>query len=181
MEVVKSHGCIGLTGLAIEHLAAKALSFLHGMPATVSASAQQPAVEPDDYANELRPHMTLVTKEELAACTVSRTDLLQNFLCLDPAAFFPVGIAIMDIADRPQTHAVASSQSVIQSETHMSKSRVMGHTSSKQASTIAQMQPLIGKSSCSMCKHTRCKSTSSASLAKVNHTMLSSYRSCRPF
>lgn len=149
MEVAKSHGCICLTGLAIEHFAAEALSFLHGMPATVSASAslqQRPAAEPDDCTNDLRPHVTLVTKEELAACTVSRLELLQKFLHLDPAAFFPVGIAIADMADRSQT--VASC--VTHSEIHPRMSRVMGHKSPMQASTIAQMQPLIGKSSCSM-------------------------------
>lgn len=151
MEVAKSHGCICLTGLAVGHLAAEALSFLRVMPATVSGSASlqhQPAVGPDDCTNDLRPHVTLVTKEELAACTISRSDLLQKFQNLDPAALFPVGIAIADVADR--TQAVASLQPITQSETHLRKSRVMGHKSPMQASTIAQKQPLIGKSSCSM-------------------------------
>lgn len=151
MEVAKSHGCICLTGLAIEHLAAEALSFLRVMPASVSGSASlqhQPALEPDDCTNDLRPHVTLVTKEELAACPVSRSDLLQQFQNLDPAAFFPVGIAIADMADT--TQPVASSRSVSQSETHLGKYRVMGHKSPMQVSTVAQRQPLIGKSSCSM-------------------------------
>ena len=148
MEVAKSHGCICLTGLAIERITAEALSFLH-MPATVTAfetAQQQISVELDSCMNEYRPHVTLVTKEELAACTVSRSDLLQEFQRLDSAAFFPVGIAIVHAADGAYTGTTTSLQSVMKTSTHLNFS-TRGQEGPMLASTISHMQPFAGKSS----------------------------------
>ncbi len=147
MEVIKSHGCICLTGPTVERIAADALSFLQlphnsipasrqtllgnigssiigtatSFPASCSWSKeqlnchgrsavtlQQAELELGTRLAHFRPHVTLVTKEELAACTVSRPHLLQDFQLLDPAAFFPVGLAIADTIDAPHTCAAAS-------------------------------------------------------------------------
>lgn len=94
MDVVKSHGCICLTGPAIERTSAHALSFLHNLQTHIDLSCQLVTSNLD----ELRPHVTLVTKEELAACTVSRSDLLQDFQSLNQNAFISVGIAVADAA-----------------------------------------------------------------------------------
>lgn len=127
MNVLKSHGCMCLTGPAIERIAADALSFLSngpiyrdqrlsggsGNPSSLAASfsascsdqppnclldpsgsVQQAAGEDSHYENGFRPHVTLVTKEEVALCTASRSNLLQEFQLLDLDAFFPAGIAI---------------------------------------------------------------------------------------
>lgn len=150
MEVAKSHGCICLTGLAIDRITATALSSLHGIHAQVTASEtlqQQTALELDSCINEYRPHATLVTKEELAACAVSRSDLLQEFQRLDPAAFFPVGIAIVDMADGVYTDTAALTHSVMKASKYSTKSSMRGQQGAMQASTSSQMQPFIGKSS----------------------------------
>ena len=150
MEVAKSHGCICITGLAIERITAEALSFIQGVHANINASEtfqHQTAVELDNCMNEYRPHVTLVTKEELAACAVSRPDLLQAFQRLDPAAFFPVGIAIVGMADGACTGTAASSQSVTKPSHHLRKSSMRGQEGPVQASTTSQMQAFIGKSS----------------------------------
>ena len=94
MEVVKSHGCICLTGTAIERTTADALSFLHNLQPLLSPSCQIVSSHPDIF----RPHVTLVTKEELAACKVNRSDLLQDFQSLNRSAFSSVGIAGPDAA-----------------------------------------------------------------------------------
>lgn len=119
MEVVKSHGCICLMGLAVERTAADALSYLQQSHNRVPASCRtEPSssltgAEVDDWpaAPVSRPHVTLVTKEELAACSVSRSDLLKGFQLLDPRSFFAVGIAISDTADAVHTTSAASSLS----------------------------------------------------------------------
>lgn len=149
MEVVRSHGCICLTGLAIERVTAEALSFLH-MHATVTASEtaqQQTAVEPDSCIDEYRPHVTLVTKEELAACAVSRSGLLQEFQRLDTAAFFPVGIAIVRTADGAHTGTATSSQSVTKPSTHPRNHGTRGQEGPMLASATSQIHCFIGKSS----------------------------------
>ncbi len=149
-EVIRSHGCICLTGPAVERIAADALSFLRlphssvpasrqtlpgnigtsnigtatGFPASCSWSKeqlnclgrsavtlQQAELELGTCLAHFRPHVTLVTKEELAACTVSRPHLLQDFQLLDQTAFFPVGLAIADTTDAPHTCAAASPDS----------------------------------------------------------------------
>ena len=116
MEVVKSHGCICLTGPSISQIADEALTCLQKsdtdstasssrqstpslkQTATCSAAAPmdttQPATVPklDNCTAQSTPHVTLVTKEELAARTISRPDLLKAFQLLDPAAFFPAGV-----------------------------------------------------------------------------------------
>ncbi len=146
-EVIKSHGCICLTGPTVERIAANALSFLQlphssvpasrqtlsgnigtsiigtatGFPASCSWSKeqlnchgktlQQAELELGTRLAHFRPHVTLVTKEELAACTVSRPHLLQDFQLLDRTAFFPVGLAIADTTDAPHTYAATSPDS----------------------------------------------------------------------
>ncbi|KAL0030401.1 hypothetical protein WJX79_001534 [Trebouxia sp. C0005] len=145
-EVIKSHGCICLTGPAIEGIAAAALSFLQSpqkgvpacrrtllgnidtsasiigtatsFPATCSWSKEQLNCHErssvilqqaeSKLGTHFRPHVTLVTKEELAACTVGRPHLLQDFQLLDQAAFFPVGLAIADTTAAVHTWAAAS-------------------------------------------------------------------------
>ena len=150
MEVAKSHGCICLTGLAIERITATALSSLHSVHTQVTASEslqQQTPVELDSCLNQYGPHVTLVTKEELAACTVSRSDLLQEFQRLDPAAFFPVGIANFDMANGACPDTAASSHSLMKPSNYPRKSSMRGQEGAMQASTASQMQPFIGKSS----------------------------------
>ncbi len=149
-DVIKSHGCICLTGPTVERIAADALSFLQsphisvpasrqtlpgnigtsnigtatGYPASCSWSKehinchgrstvtlQQAELELGARLAHFRPHVTLVTKEELAACTVSRPHLLQDFQLLDQTAFFPVGLANADTSDAPHTCAAASPDS----------------------------------------------------------------------
>lgn len=175
MQVVKSHGCICLTGPAVQHIAAAALSLVcdaGASPAKTcsptsydvanchvgpSEALQQTALEPDSRSNDFRPHVTLVTKEELAACTVSRPDLLQDFQLLDSAAFFPAGIAVADMADVFYTHARAPSQPILQpgddpkhARVRGQKSRVLTATSQLEARTDAHidafMEPSVGKS-----------------------------------
>jgi len=152
-EVIKSHGCICLTGPAVERIAADALSFLQlphssvpasrqtllgniGTSASItgtttsfpascswskeqlnchersSVTLQQAELELETRLAQFRPHVTLVTKEELVACTVSRPHLLQDFQLLDQTAFFPVGLAIPDTTDAPHTCAAASLSSL---------------------------------------------------------------------
>lgn len=105
-----------------------------------SRTLQQTALD------EFRPHVTLVTKEEVAACKVSRSDLLQDFQLLDPTPFFPVGIAIADIAN-------VSSGAV---------------DSSSEARMGAQMELSTGKT-----KHDLVYKDSTESLAQPHHPTLS--------
>ena len=155
MEVSKSHGCICLTGHAIERITVDALSCLQGLhvQGTVSESLQQQtAVELDSCMDEHRAHVTLVTKEELAACTVSRYKLLQGFQRLDAATFFPVGIATVDMVHGAYTDTAASSQSVMKPSSYLRKSSMRGQGGPMQGNTSSQMQPFIGKSSKRFCE-----------------------------
>ena len=159
-EVIKSHGCICLTGPTVERIAADALSFLQlphnsvpasrrtllgnigtsvigtaaGFPASCSWSEeqlnchkrsavtlQQAELEPGTCLPHFRPHVTLVTKEELAACTVSRPQLLQDFQLLDRTAFFAVGLATADTTDMLHTCAATSPDSLTE-EAHTQNS-----------------------------------------------------------
>ena len=193
-EVIKSHGCICLTGPTVERIAADALSFLRlphssvpafrhtlpgnigtsnvgtatGFPASCSWSQeqhnchgssavtlQQAELELGTRLAHFRPHVTLVTKEELAACTVSRPHLLQDFQLLDQTAFFPVGLAITDTTDAPHSCAVASPDSSA-AKHHPKDSSARGQQNQMQAEASqmetqsntqmnAQTEALVGK------------------------------------
>lgn len=138
MEVVKSHGCICLTGPVVERIAATGLSFVRNLhtltgrsvpllgtpggnapctlsgtgflpscsgPTTPPGNCQQTTLELDNLLAEFSPHVTLVSKEEVAAYPGRRTDLLQDFQLLDSSAFFPVGVAVADTAGGQQASA----------------------------------------------------------------------------
>ena len=135
MEVVKSHGCICLTGLFVERTAADALAYLeqaHGRepaPPQIELLGSPSSAELDSCPAVFRPHVTLVTKEELAACSTARSDLLHEFQRLDPINFFAAGIAIADIPDMSQLTIAASSCSSQQKQITSSMSTVSGQGS----------------------------------------------------
>lgn len=62
-------------------------------------------LQQDNSMHDIHSHVTLITKEELAACTISRSDLLREFQLLDTGAFFPVGIAVAGANCMPHTDA----------------------------------------------------------------------------
>jgi len=203
-EVIKSHGCICLTGPTVERIAADALSFLRlphstvpasrqtlpgnigtsnigtatGFPASCSWSKeqlnchgrsavtlQQAELELGTRLAHFRPHVTLVTKEELAACTVSRPHLLQDFQLLDRTAFFPVGLATADTTDAPHTCAATSPDSSAEQD-HPKTLSARGHQNQMQAEASqketqsdtqihAQTEALVGKTTFSGQKNYR--------------------------
>ena len=89
-----------------------------------------------------RPHVTLVTKEELAACTVNRQELLQNFQLLSSSACFPAGIAVTAVAGEPHSTTAALSQSSLQPKDLLN---MTGLESSTALTTDAEMQLSSGK------------------------------------
>ena len=113
-----------------------------------SETLQQTVLHLDRPSDEFRPHLTLVTKEELAACTVSRSQLLQQFQLLDSTACFPAGIAIAVKAVVP--HSVAASHSNTRPIDRVRKLRMRGQESQMLPETWqleAKMEPSVGKSS----------------------------------
>ena len=92
--------------------------------------------------NACRPHVTLVAKEELAACTVNRQELLQNFQLLNSSACFPAGIAIMAVTGELNSTTAALSQSSLQPKDLLN---MTGSESSTTLTTDAGMQLSSGK------------------------------------
>lgn len=110
-----------------------------------SRTLQQTALEPESRLDEFRPHVTLVTKEEVAACTVSRSDLLQDFHLLDPTLFFPVGIAIADIANVLSGAAASCSEARMGAQMELSTGKTKHDLVCKDSTeSLAQPHRLIG-------------------------------------
>ena len=83
-------------------------SSTHTLPDANTDSLPETPLILESTLHETRPHVTLVTKEELASSTASRTALLKEFQGLQLTAFFPAGIAMDSKVDALSQHAAAT-------------------------------------------------------------------------